>query len=98
MARVDLAEQVSDDFDRILDHLFRHQAADPTARLTEIMRAIDVLEFNPEIGRPTTGGLRELIIGRASHGFVALYSYVSESDTIFVLAIRSQLEAGYASN
>lgn len=39
--------------------------------------------------------MRELIIGRGSRGYVALYRYVPEIDTVFVLAIRSQREAGY---
>ena len=47
------------------------------------------------IGRPLPGGLRELIIGRGSRGYVALYRDVGESDVVFVLAIRSQREAGY---
>ncbi len=59
------------------------------------MRAIDVLEHNPLIGRVVTGDLRELVIGRRTHGYVALYRFVAEFDTVFVLAIRGQKEAGY---
>jgi hypothetical protein len=40
-------------------------------------------------------GKRELVIGRRSHGYVALYRYVAEIDTVFILAIRSQRDAGY---
>jgi len=98
MARIELAEGIGDDFERILDHLFQHEAADPGARVTEMLRAIDVLEFNPEIGRPSRNGLRELVIGRESHGYIALYRYVTSIDTVFVLAIRSQREAGYTRN
>ena len=54
------------------------------------------LERNPLIGRPSRAGLRELVIGQRLRGYVALYRYVSEIDTVFVLAIRSQKEAGYA--
>lgn len=64
-------------------------------RVGDIIQAIQVLETNPEIGRPSTGEMRELIIGRQSRGYVALYHYVRELDTVFVLAIRSQREAGY---
>ncbi len=39
---------------------------------------------------------RELVIGRRSHGYVALYRYVPEIDTVFVLALRGQREAGYS--
>jgi hypothetical protein len=36
-----------------------------------------------------------LIIGRRSRGYVALYRYVPEIDTVFILALRGQREAGY---
>ena len=46
------------------------------------------------IGQPTSDDLRELIIGQ-SKGYVALYRFVIEIDTVVVLAIRTQKEAGY---
>jgi hypothetical protein len=39
--------------------------------------------------------MRELLIGRGSRGYVALYRFVAGIDTVFVLAIRSRREAGY---
>jgi plasmid stabilization system protein ParE len=42
------------------------------------------------------GDMNELVIGRHAHGYVALYRYVAAIETVFVLAIRSQREAGYA--
>ena len=95
MSRIELAAELAEDFDRILEHLVRHEADDPPARVREIIRAIDVLEHNPFIGRPVEGGLRELVIGRRSRGYLALYRYIAELDTVFVLALRSQREAGY---
>ena len=95
MARVELAPEVGDDLDRILEHLFQHQGADAPSRIEDIIRAIDVLETNPRIGRPARADLRELVIGRRARGYVALYRYVAELDTVFVLAIRGQKEAGY---
>jgi len=41
------------------------------------------------------GGKRELVIGRVSRGYLALYRYVPEADTVFLLAVRNQREAGY---
>lgn len=96
MARIELAPEVGEDFDRILEHLARYEVENSAARIREIMAALDVLEFNPLIGRPAGNGKRELIIGRRSHGHLALYRYVPEMDTVFVLAVRSQREAGYA--
>ena len=96
MARIELAPEVGDDFERILDHLFHWQAAQPELRIKEIIAAIDVLAHSPQIGRPARTEKRELVIGNGSHGYVALYRYVPEIDTVFVLAIRSQREAGYS--
>ena len=95
MSRVEVAPQVGDDFDRILDHLAQHDVENAPARIREIIQAFDVLETNPLIGRPAPANKRELIIGRRSRGYVALYRYVPEIDTVFILAVRSQREAGY---
>lgn len=96
MSRVELAPEVGDNLDRILDHLFQHEVADAPSRIEDIIRAIDVLERSPLIGRPVRADLRELVIGRGARGYVALYRYVTELDTVFVLAIRGQKEAGFA--
>ncbi|MBI3917293.1 MAG: type II toxin-antitoxin system RelE/ParE family toxin [Betaproteobacteria bacterium] len=95
MARIELAPELTDDFDRILDHLLGHEAADAASRVRDVIRAIDVLEQNPLIGRPVKADLRELVIGHGARGYVALYYYVEEVDTVFVLAIRGQKESGY---
>jgi plasmid stabilization system protein ParE len=94
MSRVELAPEVGDDLDRIVDHLFQHEVTDAPSRIEDIIKAIDVLERNPLIGRPVRADLRELVIGRRTRGYVALYRYVAELDTVFVLAIRGQKEAG----
>ena len=101
MARIQLAPEVGDDIERILDHLAQYQVEDTPGRIQEILEAIAVLEHNPFIGRPVEAGareasMRELIIGRRTRGYVALYRYVPELDIVFVLALRGQREAGYA--
>ncbi len=82
------------DFDRILDHLAKYQVENSALRIQEIIEALNVLEHNPLIGRPVNNDKRELVIGRRSHGYVALYRYIVEIDTVFVLGVRSQREAG----
>lgn len=96
MSRIELASEVGDDFDRILEHLAQYQVENPVLCIRAIIEALNVLEHNPMIGRPTSNDKRELVIGRSSHGYVALYRYVVEVDTVFVLAVRGQQEAGYA--
>jgi len=96
MARIELAPELTDDFDRILEHLLAHEATDIASGVGDIIHAIDILERNPLIGRPVDAGLRELVIGRGFHGYVALYRCVEELDIVFVLAIRGQRELGYS--
>lgn len=98
MTRIELAAEVGNDFERILDHLDQYQVENPTLRIREIIEALNVLAHNPLIGRPTHNDKRELVIGRRSHGYVALYRYVAEVDTVFILALRSQREAGFLSS
>lgn len=86
---------MGDDFDRIFDHLAEQNLEHAAARMGEIIQALNVLETNPLIGRPAPGDKRELIIGRGTRGYVALYRYLVELDTVFVLAVRNQREGGY---
>lgn len=95
MARVELAPGVLEDFERFLVHMERFEVADGPARIARIVQTIDILTHSPLIGRPVRGGKRELVIGRDEQGYVALYRFVARTDTVFVLAIRSQREAGY---
>ena len=56
-----------------------------------------MLETDAEVGRPLDGDfdMRELIIPFGDSGYVALYRYASETDTVYLLAFRHQKEAGY---
>jgi len=96
VSRIELAPEIAEDFDRILDHLASHEVEHVRQRIGEIIAAIEVLVQNPLIGRQVANGKRELVIGRRSNGYLALYRYVPEISTVFVLAIRSQREAGYS--
>ncbi len=101
MARIELAAQVLDDFDRFFDHMARFGVEDAPAGIAEIIQAVDILSHSPLIGRPVKAGkrelreLRELVIGRDSRAYVALYRYVADIDVVFVLAVRSQRESGF---
>jgi plasmid stabilization system protein ParE len=95
MARIEVAPEVLEDFERFLDHMARFAVEDAAARIADIVQAIQILAHSPLIGRPVKGGMRELVIGRDSRGYVALYRFVASMDTVFVLAIRSQRERGF---
>ncbi len=95
MARVEFAERVALDIERIVEHLQAHEAADIEARLDDIFDACSVLERHPLIGRRCDGGLRELVIGQGARGYVALYHFDAVADLALVLAVKAQREAGY---
>jgi toxin ParE1/3/4 len=95
MARIRLAPGVLDDLERIVAHLRRHEAEAAEERVGQIISALDVLADNPLIGRPCADGQRELLIGRDTRGYVALYRHLPVLDIALVLAIRAQREAGY---
>lgn len=95
MTRIELAPEVLDDFDRFFDHIAQHEPGSAPERIGAILEALQILTLSPLIGRPVRGGKRELVIGQASRGYVALYHYVDAIDTVFVLALRSQREAGF---
>jgi plasmid stabilization system protein ParE len=95
VTRIVLSPGLAEDFARILDHLDRHEAAQREQRIDGILHAIDVLTDNPLIGRSLAGDLRELVVGHDAHGYVALYRYLGEFDTVLITAIRAQREAGY---
>ncbi len=98
MTHLFLADEVWDDFQRIFDHLIFYNVENPSDRMDEIIHAFDVLKHNPEIGRLDENNLRELVIGRGSHGYLAQYRYQKIIDTAFILAIRSQREDAYGAH
>ena len=95
VARIELAPEVLDDLDRFLDHMTQFAVADIPDRVQEILGSLEVLTLSPLIGRPAKDGKRELIIGKGVRGYVALYRYVGEIDTVFILALRAQRESGF---
>ncbi|WP_295531447.1 type II toxin-antitoxin system RelE/ParE family toxin [uncultured Pseudacidovorax sp.] len=95
MTRIELAPEVLDDLEHFVEHLEQHGADGRPERMQEILEAFDVLAHSPAIGRPVEDGKRELVIGKGSRGYAALYRYVASVDIVFVLALRARREAGF---
>ena len=93
--RIVLVPEVLDDFDRFFEHIAQFDPGSAPERIGEIVQAIDILQQSPAIGRKVKNGKRELVIGRGTRGYVALYRHVPALDTVFVLAVRAQREAGF---
>ena len=95
MTRIELANGVLADFDRFVEHLSSFKSSNASERISEIVQALQILAHSPLIGRKVKDGKRELVIGRDSRGYVALYRFMPQIDTVFVLALRSQRELGF---
>ncbi|MBX3637352.1 MAG: type II toxin-antitoxin system RelE/ParE family toxin [Rubrivivax sp.] len=96
MTQVVLSARVLHDLARIERHLLSHDVPDVASRVDEILRGLAILQEHPLIGRKVAGGRRELVIGRGSHGYVALYAYDAGKDALVVAALRAQREAGFS--
>lgn len=94
MPGVAYAPRALRDLERLRDFLAEHGAALAAAQV--ITDAVSTLERHPLIGRPVENGLRELVISRGHTGYVALYDYLEIIDTVVILAVRHQREAGLA--
>ena len=97
MALIVFAARVQDDFDRIFDQFHAHRPDGAEAQIETVVEALGVLAGSPQIGRPAVGGQRELVIGRGTRGYVALYRYLAQKDVVLVLAIRGQRASGLRS-
>jgi len=96
MAEIVYAKRALADLERVFEFLAETDPDAATAAVETIQHAIGILEHHPLIGRPAEYDLRELVISRGRTGYVALYDYIEPLDTILILALRHQREAGYA--
>ena len=51
MARIELAPEVFDDFDRFFEHLAQFEISDAPDRISGILEALQILTHSPLIGR-----------------------------------------------
>ena len=99
VAKLELAPEITEDFDRIFEHFSQYSPDTTLERISEIIDGLGLLTRHPLIGRAINSGLdsglRELVLGTKNRGYLALYKYSAELEIVFILAIRSQREAGY---
>ena len=95
MARVTYAPGAVRDLERLQEFLAEHDPDSALAAARAIADAVSVPERHPLIGRPAEAGMRELVIARGRAGYVALYDWLEAIDTVVILALRHQREAGY---
>ncbi|HEX9276751.1 MAG TPA: type II toxin-antitoxin system RelE/ParE family toxin [Casimicrobiaceae bacterium] len=95
MPRFVFAPRALDDLDRLTDFLLEQSPQSAAATTPIIISGLQALKLHPLLGRTAEQGLRELLISRGRTGYVALYQYDAATDTVVVLAVRRQREAGF---
>jgi addiction module RelE/StbE family toxin len=95
LAKLIYSAQALADLERLTDFLMESDPSAAGLTLGLIEEAVAVLRRHPLLGRHIEHGLRELVISRGRTGYVALYGFEEDQDTILILAIRHQREAGY---
>jgi len=95
MARLIYSSRSFNDLDRLTDFLIDTDPVAASETVELITEAMTILKRHPLIGRPVEDNIRELVISRGKTGYIALYSYEVELDTVLILAIRHQRESGF---
>lgn len=95
MAQIIYATRALADLERLTEFLIRDEPAAALETADLIIEAVQVLGNHPLVGRLAEHGFRDLVISRGRSGYLALYSYEPKQDTVLILAIRHQREAGY---
>ena len=93
MARLVFAPRALDDIDRLCTFLLEHSGALAAETAPLIVEGIAALKRHPLLGRPVEHDLRELMISRGRTGYIALYRYLVEADTVLVLRVVHQRES-----
>jgi len=95
MARVQVTTRALADLERLFDFLADHNPKLARERMVGVRRAFELLADHPLLGREAEEGRRELILSRGKFGYIAKYRWLPAEDTVLILAVRHQLEAGY---
>lgn len=95
MAQIVHSARAIENLEHALRLLLAENSDAATSSAEAVESAIDTLAAHPLIGRRIEGDLRELVISFGTTGYVALYRFVVQEDTVRVLALRHQREIGY---
>ena len=95
MARVEVTERALADLERLFDFIAEEDPARARKQVLSVRRAFELLAEHPLLGREAEEGRRELVLSRGRYGYSAKYRWLPAEDTVLILAVRHQREAGY---
>jgi plasmid stabilization system protein ParE len=96
MATVEITRQALADLERLFDFIAAENPQRAPAHIVSVRKAFELLADHPLLGRAAEQGRRELILSRGRYGYIAKYRWLPAEDIVLILAVRHQLEAGYA--
>ena len=97
MTTLSISKEADQDLDRLTQFLQQSQPEYAYKAGQNIFHALSFLTISPEIGRPYSPPLRELVISHGKLGYIALYVYDPVVSDVLVLRIKHQHEVGYKS-
>ncbi|APW45268.1 type II toxin-antitoxin system RelE/ParE family toxin [Rhodoferax antarcticus] len=95
MTRWLLSAEAGTDLERLTQFLLDTAPEHAFATVDIVLKALEILQLHPKIGRPIGDGLRELVISRGASGYLALYQFDEVFDLVLVLRVRHQRELDY---
>ncbi len=96
MAGVEITRRALADLERLFDFIATEDPQLARQQILSVRKALELLADHPLLGRQAEDGRRELILSRGRYGYIAKYRWLPADDVVLVLAVRHQLEAGYA--
>src|SRR5579864_7505892 len=96
MATVEITQKALADLERLFDFIAAENPQKAREQILSVRKALELLADHPLLGRPAEKGRRELFLSRGRYGYIAKYRWLPAEDIILILAVRHQLEAGYA--
>jgi plasmid stabilization system protein ParE len=97
MATVEVTRRALADLERLFDFIAAENPQKAVEQILSVRKAFELLAEHPLLGRAAEEGRRELVLSRGRYGYIAKYRWLPAEDIVLILAVRHQLEAGYAS-
>jgi plasmid stabilization system protein ParE len=95
MATVEITQRALADLERLFDFIAENPEKAPE-QILSVRKAFELVADHPLLGRLAEEGRRELILSRRRYGCIAKNRWLPAEDIVLILAVRHQLEAGYA--
>ena len=96
MATVKITQGSLADLERLFDFIAGENPQRARKQILSVRKALELPADHPLLGRSAEEGRRELILSRGRYGYVAKYRWLPAEDIVLILAVRHQLEVGYA--